>query len=148
MQHETIRWDIFLRNGRFVLGTKITVRTLVIVQLHLKNISSLWYSAAVSFASYSTAVFNLRVLYFTLLLGFSNPVLLQLCFFLLMLGTCLVSFLVYGALWWFDFILLNCYLCVSFLSEMFCSWHDKAMLFEQYHWKKALKKGQPYKFKV
>ncbi|KAL3531968.1 hypothetical protein ACH5RR_005489 [Cinchona calisaya] len=27
------------------------------------------------------------------------------------------------------------------------NWHDKAMLFEQYHWKKALEKGQPYKFK-
>ncbi|XP_059646843.1 uncharacterized protein LOC132293399 isoform X2 [Cornus florida] len=27
------------------------------------------------------------------------------------------------------------------------SWHDKAMLFEQYHWKKALGKKQPYKFK-
>ncbi|KAL0336909.1 UNVERIFIED_CONTAM: hypothetical protein Scaly_1966000 [Sesamum calycinum] len=27
-------------------------------------------------------------------------------------------------------------------------WHDKAMLFEQYHWKKALEKNQPYKFKI
>ncbi|KAB1223663.1 hypothetical protein CJ030_MR2G011704 [Morella rubra] len=26
------------------------------------------------------------------------------------------------------------------------SWHDKAMLFEQYHWKKAMEKKQPYKF--
>ncbi|GER45470.1 hypothetical protein STAS_22417 [Striga asiatica] len=26
-------------------------------------------------------------------------------------------------------------------------WHDKAMLFEQYHWKKARAKNQPYKFK-
>ncbi|CAL5422333.1 unnamed protein product [Camellia sinensis] len=26
-------------------------------------------------------------------------------------------------------------------------WHDKAMLFEQYHWKKAMAKKQPYKFK-
>ncbi|KAK9116020.1 hypothetical protein Sjap_014967 [Stephania japonica] len=26
------------------------------------------------------------------------------------------------------------------------NWHDRAMLFEQYHWKKALKKRQPYKF--
>ncbi|KAF3628073.1 hypothetical protein FXO37_29567 [Capsicum annuum] len=27
------------------------------------------------------------------------------------------------------------------------SWHDKAMLFEQYHWKKALKKNKDYDFK-
>jgi hypothetical protein len=27
-------------------------------------------------------------------------------------------------------------------------WHDEAMLFEQYHWERALKKGQPYKFKL
>ncbi|CAL5419891.1 unnamed protein product [Camellia sinensis] len=27
------------------------------------------------------------------------------------------------------------------------SWHDKAMLFEQYHWKKAMAKKQPYEFK-
>ncbi|KAL0426423.1 UNVERIFIED_CONTAM: hypothetical protein Slati_2817100 [Sesamum latifolium] len=27
------------------------------------------------------------------------------------------------------------------------NWHDKAMLFEQYHWKKAREKNQPYKFK-
>ncbi|KAJ8899782.1 hypothetical protein K2173_019482 [Erythroxylum novogranatense] len=27
------------------------------------------------------------------------------------------------------------------------NWHDKAFLFEQYHWKKAMKKGQPYNFK-
>ncbi|KAK9289253.1 hypothetical protein L1049_017729 [Liquidambar formosana] len=33
------------------------------------------------------------------------------------------------------------------LSNQF-NWHDKAMLFEQYHWKKALEKKQPYKFKV
>ncbi|KAF7818646.1 actin T1-like protein [Senna tora] len=26
-------------------------------------------------------------------------------------------------------------------------WHDKAMLFEQYHWKQARKKNQPYTFK-
>ncbi|KAA8518721.1 hypothetical protein F0562_016505 [Nyssa sinensis] len=32
------------------------------------------------------------------------------------------------------------------LSNQF-NWHDKAMLFEQYHWKKALEKKQPYKFK-
>ncbi|XP_019430654.1 PREDICTED: uncharacterized protein LOC109337988 [Lupinus angustifolius] len=24
------------------------------------------------------------------------------------------------------------------------NWHDRAMLFEQYHWKKALKKNEPY----
>ncbi|OMO72473.1 hypothetical protein CCACVL1_17780 [Corchorus capsularis] len=27
------------------------------------------------------------------------------------------------------------------------AWHDKAFLFEQYHWKKAREKKQPYKFK-
>ncbi|MCD7462252.1 hypothetical protein HAX54_048129 [Datura stramonium] len=27
------------------------------------------------------------------------------------------------------------------------NWHDKSMLFEQYHWKKALKKNQDYEFK-
>ncbi|KAL9336665.1 hypothetical protein Peur_071153 [Populus x canadensis] len=27
------------------------------------------------------------------------------------------------------------------------NWHDKAFLFEQYHWKKAMKKKEPYKFK-
>ncbi|KAI3895259.1 hypothetical protein MKW98_004007 [Papaver atlanticum] len=27
------------------------------------------------------------------------------------------------------------------------NWHDRAMIFEQYHWKKALQKKQPYKFK-
>ncbi|KAI3447567.1 hypothetical protein Pfo_004232 [Paulownia fortunei] len=32
------------------------------------------------------------------------------------------------------------------LSNQF-NWHDKAMLFEQYHWKKAFEKKQPYKFK-
>ncbi|KAK1429481.1 hypothetical protein QVD17_11690 [Tagetes erecta] len=26
------------------------------------------------------------------------------------------------------------------------NWHDHAMLFEQYHWKKALQKKQKYKF--
>ncbi|XP_027366271.1 uncharacterized protein LOC113872711 [Abrus precatorius] len=26
------------------------------------------------------------------------------------------------------------------------NWHDKAMLFEQYHWKQAMKKNQPYEF--
>ncbi|KAF9624555.1 hypothetical protein IFM89_011729 [Coptis chinensis] len=42
-----------------------------------------------------------------------------------------------------------CPLVVRFLSEKYllCSWHDRAMLFEQHHWKKALKKGQPYQFK-
>ncbi|RDX80571.1 hypothetical protein CR513_38864, partial [Mucuna pruriens] len=25
-------------------------------------------------------------------------------------------------------------------------WHDKAMLYEQYHWKRARKKNQPYEF--
>ncbi|KAL0409961.1 UNVERIFIED_CONTAM: hypothetical protein Slati_3585800 [Sesamum latifolium] len=33
------------------------------------------------------------------------------------------------------------------LSNQF-NWHDKAMLFEQYHWKKAREKNQPYKFKL
>ncbi|BBH05974.1 hypothetical protein Prudu_017515 [Prunus dulcis] len=28
------------------------------------------------------------------------------------------------------------------LSNQF-NWHDKAMCFEQYHWKKAMKKGSP-----
>ncbi|KAI9153358.1 hypothetical protein LWI28_010079 [Acer negundo] len=32
------------------------------------------------------------------------------------------------------------------LSTQF-NWHDKVMLFEQHHWKKAIKKKQPYKFK-
>ncbi|KAK1291988.1 hypothetical protein QJS10_CPB17g00737 [Acorus calamus] len=32
------------------------------------------------------------------------------------------------------------------LSHQF-NWHDKAMLYEQYHWKKAMEKKQPYKFK-
>ncbi|XP_009792583.2 uncharacterized protein LOC107791287 [Nicotiana tabacum] len=27
------------------------------------------------------------------------------------------------------------------------NWHDKAMLFEQHHWKKALKKNKDYEFK-
>ncbi|KAL4296747.1 hypothetical protein GQ457_12G010610 [Hibiscus cannabinus] len=27
------------------------------------------------------------------------------------------------------------------------NWHDKAMIFEHYHWKKAKAKNQPYKFK-
>ncbi|XP_028776036.1 uncharacterized protein LOC114732838 [Neltuma alba] len=31
------------------------------------------------------------------------------------------------------------------LSNQF-NWHDKAMLFEQYHWKQARKKNEPYKF--
>ncbi|KAL1545824.1 hypothetical protein AAHA92_22504 [Salvia divinorum] len=31
------------------------------------------------------------------------------------------------------------------LSNQF-NWHDKAMLFEQYHWKKARAKNQPYQF--
>ncbi|KAL8168038.1 hypothetical protein V2J09_009537 [Rumex salicifolius] len=28
-----------------------------------------------------------------------------------------------------------------------CSWHDRAMVYEQYHWKKAMAKKQPYNFK-
>ncbi|XP_075502258.1 uncharacterized protein LOC142540175 [Primulina tabacum] len=32
------------------------------------------------------------------------------------------------------------------LSNQF-NWHDKAMLFEHYHWKKAAQKNQPYEFK-
>ncbi|KAK9118360.1 hypothetical protein Scep_016453 [Stephania cephalantha] len=35
---------------------------------------------------------------------------------------------------------------ISFAKILYI-WHDRAMLFEQYHWKKALKKRQPYKFK-
>ncbi|KAG4959539.1 hypothetical protein AAZX31_13G126300 [Glycine max] len=31
------------------------------------------------------------------------------------------------------------------LSNQF-NWHDKAMLYEQYHWKQARKKNQPYEF--
>ncbi|KAL2514348.1 Uncharacterized protein Fot_28319 [Forsythia ovata] len=39
----------------------------------------------------------------------------------------------------------------DFVMEIFRTlkpegWHDKAMLYEQYHWKKALEKKQPYKF--
>ncbi|XXG53293.1 hypothetical protein AAC387_Pa03g1405 [Persea americana] len=26
------------------------------------------------------------------------------------------------------------------------NWHDRAMLYEQYHWKKAMKKGKKYDF--
>ncbi|KAJ1392252.1 putative thylakoid lumenal 15.0 kDa protein 2, chloroplastic [Sesbania bispinosa] len=33
------------------------------------------------------------------------------------------------------------------LSNQF-NWHDKAMLFEQYHWKKAKKKNQQYEFLI
>ncbi|KAJ8492618.1 hypothetical protein OPV22_014339 [Ensete ventricosum] len=32
------------------------------------------------------------------------------------------------------------------LSNQF-NWHDKAMMFEHYHWKKAMKKNEPYEFK-
>ncbi|URD94633.1 hypothetical protein MUK42_31445, partial [Musa troglodytarum] len=28
------------------------------------------------------------------------------------------------------------------------SWHDKAMMFEHYHWKKNMKKNEPYQFKL
>ncbi|KAK1306775.1 hypothetical protein QJS10_CPA10g01990 [Acorus calamus] len=28
------------------------------------------------------------------------------------------------------------------------NWHDKAMLSEQYHWKKKMEKQQPHKFKL
>ncbi|KAE8690030.1 transcription initiation factor TFIID subunit 8-like [Hibiscus syriacus] len=28
-----------------------------------------------------------------------------------------------------------------------CIWHDRAMIFEHYHWKKTKAKNQPYKFK-
>ncbi|KAK6942783.1 hypothetical protein RJ641_028160 [Dillenia turbinata] len=42
------------------------------------------------------------------------------------------------------FMLLELALIIKVLIDC---WHDKAMLFEQYHWKKAMKKGQPYKFK-
>ncbi|MBA0615779.1 hypothetical protein Godav_015891 [Gossypium davidsonii] len=37
------------------------------------------------------------------------------------------------------------YLLIWSMSN--CSWHDKAMIFEHYHWKKAKAKNQPYKFK-
>ncbi|MFQ6632003.1 hypothetical protein Gotur_008374 [Gossypium turneri] len=37
------------------------------------------------------------------------------------------------------------YLLIWIMS--ICSWHDKAMIFEHYHWKKAKAKNQPYKFK-
>ncbi|KAK9749612.1 hypothetical protein RND81_02G138300 [Saponaria officinalis] len=39
-----------------------------------------------------------------------------------------------------------CDICGAFLS-VYDSWHDKAM-YEQYHWKKAMAKKQPYKFKT
>ncbi|KAJ8448580.1 hypothetical protein Cgig2_012224 [Carnegiea gigantea] len=48
---------------------------------------------------------------------------------------------------------LNCFVCLDFyISRLLCcfifgGWHDKAFLYEQYHWKKARAKGQPYKFK-
>ncbi|KAL5740827.1 hypothetical protein ACOSQ2_030007 [Xanthoceras sorbifolium] len=45
----------------------------------------------------------------------------------------------FSALTWSDPYMWN-------LSTQF-NWHDKAMLFEQYHWKKAMEKKQPYKFK-
>ena len=45
-------------------------------------------------------------------------------------------------------MLRACFLTLDLLVILMHSWHDKAMLFEQYHWKKALEKGQPYKFKV
>lgn len=32
--------------------------------------------------------------------------------------------------------------------SLICSYHDKWMLFEQHHWKKARAKKQPYEFKV
>lgn len=35
-----------------------------------------------------------------------------------------------------------------FFETKFCSWHDKAMLFEHYHWKKAMEKNKPYEFQV
>ncbi|OWM82426.1 hypothetical protein CDL15_Pgr002000 [Punica granatum] len=35
----------------------------------------------------------------------------------------------------------------SHLYYALLHWHDKAFLFEQYHWKKARAKNQPYKFK-
>ncbi|XP_010936463.1 uncharacterized protein [Elaeis guineensis] len=45
----------------------------------------------------------------------------------------------FSALTWFDPYMWN-------LSNQF-NWHDKAMMFEHYHWKKAMEKNQPYQFK-
>ncbi|RRT79040.1 hypothetical protein B296_00008845 [Ensete ventricosum] len=39
----------------------------------------------------------------------------------------------------------NAYMMYAYLL---CSWHDKAMMFEHYHWKKAMKKNEPYEFKL
>ncbi|KAG2690092.1 hypothetical protein I3843_09G168500 [Carya illinoinensis] len=41
---------------------------------------------------------------------------------------------------------VNIWIGSAAFSVLTC-WHDKAMLFEQYHWKKAMEKNQPYKFK-
>ncbi|PIN04606.1 hypothetical protein CDL12_22860 [Handroanthus impetiginosus] len=46
----------------------------------------------------------------------------------------------FSVLTWFDPYMWQ-------LSRQY-NWHDKAMLFEQYHWKKARAKNQPYKFMV
>lgn len=46
-----------------------------------------------------------------------------------------------------NFYVLTLYLFDNRYTWMF-SWHDHAMLHEQYHWKKAMQKKQPYKFSV
>lgn len=49
---------------------------------------------------------------------------------------------------WLRFLKTSFLLRLSFWICVMCSWHDKAMLFEQHHWKKALKKNKDYEFKV
>ncbi|ERN07557.1 uncharacterized protein LOC18435782 [Amborella trichopoda] len=46
---------------------------------------------------------------------------------------------VFSALTWFDPYMWQ-------LSNQH-NWHDRAMLHEQYHWKKAMEKGEAYQFK-
>ncbi|KAG6745117.1 hypothetical protein POTOM_051761 [Populus tomentosa] len=41
---------------------------------------------------------------------------------------------------------VNIWIGSAAFSILTC-WHDKAFLFEQYHWKNAMKKKEPYKFK-
>ncbi|KAK4749321.1 hypothetical protein SAY87_026770 [Trapa incisa] len=50
---------------------------------------------------------------------------------------------------WLHWEILAVSLQLLHFSDVFSafSWHDKAMLFEQYHWKKAMAKKQPYRFK-
>lgn len=45
-------------------------------------------------------------------------------------------------------VLYLSHVLLTFWNTWICSWHDRAMLFEQYHWKKAMEKKQPYEFLV